>query len=358
MAAPPRLLDRNDTALLVIDVQERIDGVMADQSHRPRLAVLVDACRTLEVPIVATEQNPKGIGPTVDDLATLLPDSAIVKMTFSCAREPEARQAVRATERRQILVTGIEAHVCVLQTAIDLLGEGLEVHVPHDAVNSRRPTDKRWALHRMAAAGAIITSTESALFELLERCGTDDFKAVSKLVKQLPVEASGWHKLWKGLGLVVLIYGALFLVGLAAGGKDTLQPLRGVVVGGGAAEQHLAFKRIKTIEDLQAELDAAQASGRPVMLDFYADWCVYCIQMEKNTFPDPAVQAALGDAVLLQADVTAQDEADKALQQHIGIPAPPAMIFWGADGQERRNYRLLGYMGPEDFAVHVQGAFQ
>jgi thiol:disulfide interchange protein DsbD len=177
-------------------------------------------------------------------------------------------------------------------------------------------------------------------------------------LKQLPVEASGWHKLWKGLGLVVLVYGALFLVGLAAGGKDTLQPLRGVMVGAGAAEQHLAFKRIKTIEDLQAELAAAETAGRPVMLDFYADWCVYCIQMEKNTFPNPAVQAALGDAVLLQADVTAQDEADKALQQHIGIPAPPAMIFWGADGEERRNYRLLGYMGPEEFAVHVQEAFQ
>jgi thiol:disulfide interchange protein DsbD len=177
-------------------------------------------------------------------------------------------------------------------------------------------------------------------------------------LKQLPIEASGWHKLWKGLGLVLLTYGALFLVGVAAGGKDTLQPLRGVAAGGGAGEQHLAFKRVKTIEDLQRELQLAQDGGRPVMLDFYADWCVYCIQMEKNTFPDPAVQAALGDAVLLQADVTDQDEADKALQKHIGIPAPPAMIFWGADGAERRNYRLLGYMGPEEFAEHVQGALR
>jgi nicotinamidase-related amidase len=188
MPARHRLLDRNDTALLVIDVQERIDAVMADQSHRPRLAVLVDACNALGVPIVATEQYPKGIGPTVEDLANRLPETAIVKMTFSCAREPDARQAIRATGRRQVLVTGIEAHVCVLQTVLDLLGEGLEVHVPHDAVNSRRPSDKRWALHRMAAAGAVVTSTESALFELLERCGTDEFKAVSKLVKALPVE--------------------------------------------------------------------------------------------------------------------------------------------------------------------------
>jgi nicotinamidase-related amidase len=183
-----RLLDRNDTALLVIDVQQRIDGVMADQGHRPRLAALVEACRALDVPVVATEQYPKGLGPTVDDLSARLPESAIVKMTFSCAREPAAQQAIQATGRRQVIVTGIEAHVCVLQTVIDLLGDGLEVHVPHDAVNSRRPSDTQWALHRMSAAGAVITSTESALFELLERCGTDEFKAVSKLVKELPVE--------------------------------------------------------------------------------------------------------------------------------------------------------------------------
>lgn len=176
-------------------------------------------------------------------------------------------------------------------------------------------------------------------------------------LKQLPVEASGWHQLWKGLGVVILIYGTLFMIGAAAGGKDTLQPLRGVVVGGGGSTaQHLAFKRIKSVDDLNLEIVAAGAAGRSVMLDFYADWCVYCKQMEKNTFPDAAVQAALANTVLLQADVTAQDEADKALQKHIGIPAPPAMIFWTADGKEQKNYRLLGYMGPDAFAEHVKGA--
>jgi nicotinamidase-related amidase len=111
-----------------------------------------------------------------------------VKDTFSCAREPAARDAIASTGRRQIVVTGIETHVCVLQTALDLLDAGYEVHVPHDAVNSRRPADREWALHRMATAGAVITSTESALFELLERCGTDDFRTVAGLIKRLPVE--------------------------------------------------------------------------------------------------------------------------------------------------------------------------
>jgi nicotinamidase-related amidase len=89
--------------------------------------------------------------------------------------------------RRQAVVVGIEAHVCVLQTALDLVAAGFQVHVPHDAVSSRRPADKKWALDRMAAAGVVVTSTESALFELLERCGTDEFRAVSRMIRDIPL---------------------------------------------------------------------------------------------------------------------------------------------------------------------------
>ena len=102
-------------------------------------------------------------------------------------KEAALRQAITDSRREQIIVTGIETHVCVLQTALDLLDAGFEVYVPHDAVNSRLPSDKDWALHRMAAAGAVITSTESALFELLERCDTTDFKTVAKLIKRIPL---------------------------------------------------------------------------------------------------------------------------------------------------------------------------
>ena len=181
------LLERNRAALLVIDVQERINAVMADQGHIPRLEVLVEACRGLGVPVLASEQYPQGLGPTVDSLAALLGNDLPGKLTFSCSRDDGLRVAVDATGREQIVVTGIETHVCVLQTALDLLDAGFEVYVPHDAVNSRRPSDKDWALHRMAAAGAVITSTESALFELLERCDTADFKTVAKLIKRIPL---------------------------------------------------------------------------------------------------------------------------------------------------------------------------
>ncbi len=174
-------------------------------------------------------------------------------------------------------------------------------------------------------------------------------------LQQLSVEASGWSKLWKGLGMVLLIYGALFLVGVAADGKDTLQPLRGLSAGGGTGgvPSHLQFRKVKSVADLERELALAKAAGKPVMLDFYADWCIYCKQMERNVFSRPDVVAAMSNFVLLQADVTEQDEKDMALMEKIGIPAPPAMIFWGTNGDEMKHLRLMGYMGVGEFKNHI-----
>ncbi len=174
-------------------------------------------------------------------------------------------------------------------------------------------------------------------------------------LQSLDNPSSGWKKLWKGLGVVLLIYGALFLVGVAANGKDTLQPLRGLAVGGGqaAAANHLQFKKVKNVADLERELNAAKAAGKPVMLDFYADWCIYCKQMEKNVFSQANIVAAMSNFVLLQADVTDQDQQDMALMEKIGIPAPPAMIFWDSKGQEINHLRLMGYMGVGDFMNHI-----
>jgi thiol:disulfide interchange protein DsbD len=125
---------------------------------------------------------------------------------------------------------------------------------------------------------------------------------------------------------------------------------------GTAGAEHASFKRIKTIDDLDQELAAAKAAGEPVMLDFYADWCTYCKQMERQTFSDPKVAGLMSEMILLQADVTRQDDADKALQDHIGIPAPPAMIFWDTAGKEIRHLRLLGFKGPDAFAQHISEA--
>lgn len=172
----------------------------------------------------------------------------------------------------------------------------------------------------------------------------------------LPAGASGWSRLWKGLGTVLLIYGALMLVGAAAGGKDTLQPLRGLVATGGeSAAARSAFRRIKSVADLDRELAAAQSAGRPVMLDFYADWCVSCQEMERDTFSDPAVQAELSRFVLLQADVTANDALDQALMQgRFGLPGPPAILFFAASGAELQGLRLVGFKPAAEFVGHLR----
>jgi len=166
----------------------------------------------------------------------------------------------------------------------------------------------------------------------------------------------------RALGALVAIYGVLLLVGALSGRSDPLQPLAGVSsigapADGGNAEHHgVPFQRIKSVADLDAAIAAAQASGKTVMLDFYADWCVSCIEMEKYTFPDAAVQAALANTVLLQADVTANDDVDQALMQRFGILGPPSILFFGRDGVEKPGYRVVGFKSAEDFAPHIQQA--
>jgi thiol:disulfide interchange protein DsbD len=168
----------------------------------------------------------------------------------------------------------------------------------------------------------------------------------------------------RAAGLLALVYGIILLIGVAAGSNDPLQPLNTLRAGnaGGASaiatqEAALAFESIKSVDDLNKRVAAATAAGRPVMLDFYADWCTSCKEMERYTFSDKTVQAALSNAVLLHADVTKNDPADQELLQHFGIFGPPTIAFYGPDGEERRNFRVVGYMKADEFASLARRAF-
>ncbi|MBU1224932.1 MAG: protein-disulfide reductase DsbD [Gammaproteobacteria bacterium] len=180
----------------------------------------------------------------------------------------------------------------------------------------------------------------------------------------LPAHATGWSRLWKGLGVVLLIGGLAILLGMLAGSRNLLQPLevyKGSVFNGAggvamAAEQKgLAFEKVKDVAELDARLAQAKADGRAVMLDFYADWCVSCKEMETFTFSDARVQARLANAVLLKADVTANTEADKALLKRFSLFGPPGLIFWNSAGVQS-DYKVIGFEKADKFLASIDSA--
>ncbi len=177
-------MSATDTALLVVDVQEKLIGHMA-QPERVVFNVrrLIDGARVLGLPVVATEQYPRGLGPTVPELAERL-GQVPSKMTFSCGGCPEIFEDLQRRGIGKLMVCGIEAHVCVQQTVLDLLAAGWRVYVAVDAVGSRFDVDYRTALGRMDSAGSVLTTTEAALFEWCRVAGTPEFKQISRLVQQ------------------------------------------------------------------------------------------------------------------------------------------------------------------------------
>lgn len=179
------LLDRAQSLLLVVDVQEKLapaihEGAAAIANNRRLLA----ATERLDVPVFVSEQYVAGLGPTVAALQPLPPRAQrFDKMHFSCTREPGFLDRLAATGRRQIIVTGMETHVCVLQTVLGLVDAGYDVFLVEDAASSRTPASRAAAIARARAAGAGIVTTEMVLFEWLERAGTDDFRALLPLIK-------------------------------------------------------------------------------------------------------------------------------------------------------------------------------
>lgn len=176
-------------------------------------------------------------------------------------------------------------------------------------------------------------------------------------LEPLPSHATGWKKLWKTFGVLLLLGGATELIGVAAGGRDVTQPLKRIIASHGekaSQKEELPFKMIKSLQDLDKELAAAKAAGKFIMLDFYADWCVACKEMEKFTFSKTEIHNALKDFVLLKADVTPNDAIDQAFLKHFELFGPPATLFFDKNSNEQRNLRLTGFENADKFIARVE----
>ncbi|HZW25850.1 MAG TPA: protein-disulfide reductase DsbD, partial [Gallionella sp.] len=170
----------------------------------------------------------------------------------------------------------------------------------------------------------------------------------------LPPQTGGGRRLVKGVGILALLLGVAYLIGALSGARDLLRPLGHIGRAAAEAPSTLQFSRVHSLAELDARI--AQAKGRTVMLDFYADWCVSCKEMERFTFSDAAVQAQLKDTLLLQADVTANSEDDKALLKRFGLYGPPGILFFDAEGRELSDFRVVGYQDAAQFLQSLQRA--
>lgn len=173
-------------------------------------------------------------------------------------------------------------------------------------------------------------------------------------LKPLASDSPVLPQIFKAVGWMALLYSAILFIGGITGAKDPLRPLSNFSVGGSIEHREIQFKRIKSVSDLERELEMASANNQRVFLDFYADWCIACKEMEKYTLNQPAVLDAFNDWVLLQADVTPNDELDKAFMQLLKVPGPPAMLFFDRSGQEVNAMRLYGFNKPQAFLQHMK----
>jgi nicotinamidase-related amidase len=185
MRRHPLILKKESSVLLIVDLQERILPVIRDvETVLENTVKLIKGFKAMQLPIYFTEQYPKGLGPTSQKILDELEGySAFNKMSFSCSGAENLFEEFYKKKLSQIVVCGVESHVCVQQTVLDLLANNFQVNLTADAVSSRKETDYTIALQRMKTLGAQVTTTESVLFELLEVCGTPEFKAISKIVK-------------------------------------------------------------------------------------------------------------------------------------------------------------------------------
>ncbi len=276
-----------------------------------------------------------------------------------CVAAPLAGALVYIGQSKDVVLGGSALFVMALGMGAPLLIVGLSAGALLPKAGAWMQTVKNFfGVLLLAVAIWLVSPVIPAIVHMLLWAGLLIVCAVYlHAIDPLPAHSSGFRKLWKGVGVIALLVGVALLVGALSGGRDPLQPLSGLRTAGGAPQiSHGAgFERVRSVAELDQRV--AAANGRPLMLDFYADWCVSCKEMERFTFNDPAVAQTLKQFVLLQADVTMNSPDDSALLKRFGLFGPPGIIYFDRNGHEL-GQRIVGYQPPEKFLTALKRVIQ
>ena len=275
-----------------------------------------------------------------------------------CVAAPLAGALLYIGKSHNVTLGGSALFAMALGMGVPLLAVGLSAGALLPRAGAWMQTVKNlFGVVLLGSAIWIVSPVLPAVAQMLLWAGLLIISAIYlHAIDPLPHNASGFRKLWKGVGVIALLVGVALLVGALSGGRDLLQPLARFRVsatemdsGGG-----IQFERVRSLTELNQRI--ALAAGRPVMLDFYADWCVSCKEMERFTFSDPQVRRRLGRMVLLQADVTASSPDDERLLKRFGLFGPPGILFFGSHGQELEGLRVVGFQPAESFGAALDAA--
>jgi thioredoxin:protein disulfide reductase len=268
-----------------------------------------------------------------------------------CVAAPLAGALLYISQTRDVLLGGTALFVMALGMGVPLVAVGVSEGALLPKSGAWMKTVKHFfGTLLLGVAVWIVSPAIPATLQMLAWAALLIVSAMFlRAIDPLPADASGYARLWKGFGLIALVAGIALVIGALSGGRDPLQPLAGLRVAAGSGalgQQPVGFERVTTIAELDARL---QSAGKPVMLDFYADWCVSCKEMERFTFSDPQVQAKFVGMLLLQADVTANNVSDKGLLKRFRLFGPPGTIFFDKSGREIEGLRVIGYQSADQF---------
>ena len=267
-----------------------------------------------------------------------------------CVAAPLAGALLYISQTRDVAIGGAALFVMALGMGVPLVVVGVSEGALLPRSGAWMKTVKKFfGTLLLGVAVWIVSPVIPAMAQLLAWAALLIVSAMFlRAIDPLPADASGYARLWKGLGLIALVAGVALVIGALAGSHDPLQPLAGLraAAGDGATAEPVRFERVGTVADLDARLKSA---GKPTMLDFYADWCVSCKEMERFTFSDPQVRAKFDGMLLLQADVTANNADDKALLKRFRLFGPPGIVFFDKSGREIEGLRVVGYQPAASF---------